>query len=219
MAVLKRKLVRANGAPRAAVFVKFRRRDPDLGHYETQATEDTDHRGEFQINLRGLDAGTYVLEYYGDGISPTILDESERIISEDPVTPWEYNIIVTKEDTEENLFTNPVLDFNNVEHIYSTAPEKYLEPVGQVEPDPVDNTIIRRVEPEERLDKVVQVGQKVIVNGKVRLVSEVQEDLLRMDEPITDTGTLAWKNYTMRDIEKRVKPAAPREVIDRKFFA
>ncbi|HDQ15941.1 MAG TPA: hypothetical protein ENN45_02670 [Bacteroidetes bacterium] len=93
MADLERTLKNINGTPAVAVLVVFW--NDSLNEKATVRT--TDKNGKFRI--QDIDSvyptGTYHLEYYGEGILPTIWDEAQtEKIQEDPVNPWEYNIQV-----------------------------------------------------------------------------------------------------------------------------
>lgn len=86
---LSRTLKRANGIARASVLVKLIRESDGTDMWETT----TDVFGTFTINTETFTDGNYRLEYYGDGIKPTILDtDGIEVLFEDPVTPWEYDV-------------------------------------------------------------------------------------------------------------------------------
>ncbi|MFA7709474.1 MAG: hypothetical protein WCY30_00040 [Candidatus Neomarinimicrobiota bacterium] len=88
---IERVLKRYDGSRRKAVLVVLWN---DTANTKTSVTT-TDKNGRFRfenVELR-FETGTYHLEYYGDGILPTIWDQAQvEKIQEDPVTPWEYEI-------------------------------------------------------------------------------------------------------------------------------
>lgn len=90
---IERVLKREDGTPRKSVMVVFW--NDTTNSKATVRT--TDENGRFRIEDVELnyETGTYHLEYYGDGILPTIWNEARtEKIQEDPVTPWEYEIQV-----------------------------------------------------------------------------------------------------------------------------
>jgi len=88
---LERTLKNADGTPAISVQVVFWN-DSVNGKATVRVT---DKNGKFRIDNIDSDypTGTYHLEYYGQGILPTIWDEGLTVkIQEDLVIPWEYDI-------------------------------------------------------------------------------------------------------------------------------
>ena len=77
-----------NGAPRSQVLACLYY----TGTGARVAVKSTDKDGKFKMDVTALPSGIYELHYFGDGIVPTIKDGSGDVISEDPITPWEYEI-------------------------------------------------------------------------------------------------------------------------------
>jgi len=77
-----------NGAPRAQVLACLYY----SGTGARVAVKSTDKDGKFKMDVTALPSGIYELHYFGDGIAPTVKDDNGDVISEDPITPWEYEI-------------------------------------------------------------------------------------------------------------------------------
>ena len=80
---LTRTLIRADGTTRKSVGVVLMNDDTGL----KQADRSTDKFGRFSINYSRFADGTYHLEYYGDGIIPTVFSADGLVSVEDPTTP------------------------------------------------------------------------------------------------------------------------------------
>lgn len=80
---LTRTLLRLNGTTRKSVGVVLINDDTGI----KQADRSTDEFGRFSINYSRFADGTYHLEYYGDGIIPTVFSSDGNVLVEDPVTP------------------------------------------------------------------------------------------------------------------------------------
>ena len=52
----------------------------------------TNKYGKFKMDVSSLSSGLYELRYYGDGIQPTVKDGNGDVVSQDLITPWEYEI-------------------------------------------------------------------------------------------------------------------------------
>lgn len=84
-----RQLLRADGTVRKGVLAVLIHEDT-----EERTTKSTDQFGQIDFDTSLLPDGAYRLEYFGDGILPTVLDTNGNKTQEDPQTPWEYEIYV-----------------------------------------------------------------------------------------------------------------------------
>ena len=86
---LSRKLVNLEYKSRKLVLVSLIN---DLTGEKVMDTH-TDTHGRFVMDTSNIPSWSYRLEYRGDSIKPSKWDPSESfLVSEDPITPWEYNI-------------------------------------------------------------------------------------------------------------------------------
>lgn len=93
--VLERTLLKDSGAPRVSVLVVLWNDSTN----SKQLVATTKWAGKFSFDITTIPTGIYHLEYYGDGIDPTVFDEAGTKLSEDDVTPWIYGISIVNEGT------------------------------------------------------------------------------------------------------------------------
>lgn len=97
--LLERTLKKANNLPRQSVLVCiFQRQEDDS--LRLQAKDHTNWQGYIQFDITDWPTGVYEIQYYGDGIIETRFDAQGQKIEEDPVTPWEYGIVITNQGIE-----------------------------------------------------------------------------------------------------------------------
>lgn len=98
---LRRRLKKANGAPRLGVQAVLWNIDSGT-KYDVDVSDDTPgEEGLVRLNTTNVPEGLYEIRYYGDGIKPTRRDKDGSVVFEDPVTPWELNLFIQAyKDTE-----------------------------------------------------------------------------------------------------------------------
>lgn len=101
-----RQLLRADGTARQGVLAVLVREDTGARVGDLS----TDDFGQFDFDTTLYADGTYHLEYFGDGILPTVFDADGNKAQEDSQTPWEYEIYIKNA----NVFTRSQTVFRSL---------------------------------------------------------------------------------------------------------